>query len=293
MDEGVPLGGHITLLDRIGEGATGVVYKGYDQIASREVAIKVIDTEAVDESTVRRFIREATVPLSLEHPNLVKVHDSFSDPNFIALIMEYVSGPTLNQLIGSYRILGSYFPLNLVLAYTRQIGSGLAYLHDHGLVHRDLKPANIIIDNKQKCAKVTDFGLLKVLEDLGLTKTEDVIGTPRYMAPELLGGGAKHVDRLIDIYGLGLLTKEMLIGDFAIRYRKQDAMPALLVAIMQGYSHTLFEMRGKGDHALPADLIRPLEDIISKAMAVDPTKRYQDVGSFLDDFTTVTKPYLL
>ena len=212
---------HYEILDKIGEGGMGVVYKARDTHLDRLVAIKFLPPDKITDPERRaRFVREAKAASALHHPNIVTIHDVASDSGHDFIVMEYVAGKTLGQLIGRKGL-----KLNDAIRYGIQIADALARAHAAGIVHRDIKPSNILVD-ELGAVRIVDFGLAKLTESaparegatLALSaKTEDgrIIGTASYMSPEQAEG--KPVDARSDVFSFGAVLYEMLSGQRAFR----------------------------------------------------------------------------
>jgi eukaryotic-like serine/threonine-protein kinase len=213
---------HFEILEKLGEGGMGVVYKARDTHLGRIVALKVLTTaKARDSDRRKRFVQEARSASALNHPNIVTIHEIFQDGQTDFIVMEFVAGKTLDQLIGRRGM-----RMSEALKYSAQIADALAKAHSAGIVHRDLKPANIMIADDGR-AKILDFGLAKLTEpeahpsqsqatvtrpmDLG-AQTEDgiILGTVAYMSPEQAEG--RTVDARSDIFAFGAVLYEMLSG---------------------------------------------------------------------------------
>lgn len=204
----------LEILDLIGQGGMGAVYKARQKGLDRIVALKILPPEAArDPSFAERFRREGKALARLNHPNIVNVFDSNETGGLYYFIMEFVDGVNLRQAIQ----MGRLSPTE-ALAIVPQICDALQYAHDEGVVHRDIKPENVLIDAKGR-VKIADFGLARLLstseESYTLTGTHQVMGTPRYMAPEQLEG-THAVDHRADIYSLGVVFYEMLTGELPI-----------------------------------------------------------------------------
>src|SRR3954469_17117773 len=201
----------LEVLELLGRGGMGAVYKARQPGLDRFVAVKVLPPEVgLDPSFAERFTREARALARLSHPNIVAIHDFGQASGLYYFIMEYVSGASLRQTIQ-----GGKLTADAALAIIPQICEALQYAHDEGIVHRDIKPDNILLDAKGR-VKIADFGLSKLLAqdsaDLLLTQTHHVMGTPAYMAPEQQKSSAA-VDHRADIYSLGVVFYEMLTGE--------------------------------------------------------------------------------
>ena len=203
-----------TILEHLGQGGMGVVYKARQRQLNRLVAVKILPPSVgEDPAFAERFTREAQALAQLNHPNIVQVYDFGQTDEFFYFVMEYVDGVNLRALIRD----GKLKPEE-ALKIVPQICEALQFAHDEGIVHRDIKPENILIDKKGR-VKIADFGLAKLLgqaaEDISLTGTGQLMGTLGYMAPEQLQH-AHAVDHRADIYSLGVVFYEMLTGHLPI-----------------------------------------------------------------------------
>ncbi|MDX1945046.1 MAG: serine/threonine-protein kinase [Pirellulaceae bacterium] len=204
----------LEILELLGRGGMGAVYKARQKNLDRIVALKVIPPEAAkDPAFAERFAREARALARLNHANIVTVHDFGQAGEIYFLIMEFVDGVNLRQALRAGRL-----SPREALAIVPQICDALQYAHDQGIVHRDIKPENVLLDRAGR-VKIADFGLAKLLvpgsDDFTLTQTRQVMGTPRYMAPEQFERPTE-VDHRADIYSLGVVIYEMLTGEMPI-----------------------------------------------------------------------------
>jgi serine/threonine-protein kinase len=206
------LGGRYLLVRPIARGGMADVWEGYDEVLSRPVATKLLQSHLAEDGIfLERFRREAVTAARLVHPGVVSTFDTGVDGGTAYIVMELVRGFTLRQLLNEN---GSLQPW-LAVAITRQIADVLIYAHQAGLVHRDIKPANILLTDDEwggLRVKVTDFGIAKATSGLGsdLTRTGIVLGTPKYLSPEQISG--KEPDSRADLYSLGVVLFEMLAG---------------------------------------------------------------------------------
>jgi tRNA A-37 threonylcarbamoyl transferase component Bud32 len=205
---------HLEILDLLGQGGMGAVYKARHKELDRLVAVKILPAEVSrDPAFAQRFSREARAMARLNHPHIVNVYDSGRAGDLYFLVMEYVDGVNLRQAIQA----GHLSPQD-ALAIVPQICDALQFAHDEGIVHRDIKPENILIDQRGR-VKIADFGLAKLLGaaemDHTLTQSHQVMGTLRYMAPEQMEG-ARAVDHRADIYSLGVVFYELLTGELPL-----------------------------------------------------------------------------
>jgi tRNA A-37 threonylcarbamoyl transferase component Bud32/Flp pilus assembly protein TadD len=260
---------HYQILEKLGEGGMGVVYKARDSHLKRFVALKVLPPEKVaDAERKRRFVQEARSASALNHPNIVTVHDIDQSDGVDFIAMEYVEGKTLDELIGRKGL-----KLNEALKYAVQIADALAKAHAAGIVHRDLKPGNVMVTGDGR-AKVLDFGLAKLTEAApvsqdGTTQTEHpatesgmIVGTVAYMSPEQAEG--KKVDARSDIFSFGSLLYEMVTGRRPFR---RDSPALTLAAILH-----------LEPPPLPAGIPSELERIIARCLRKDPARRFQTMA---------------
>jgi predicted Ser/Thr protein kinase len=204
----------LEILEMLGRGGMGTVYKARQKNLDRWIALKVIPPEAAaDPAFAERFAREARAMARLNHPNIVTVYDFGHEAGLYWLMMEYVDGVNLRHTLRA----GHLQPRE-ALAIVPQVCDALQYAHDQGVVHRDIKPENVLLDRSGR-VKIADFGLAKLLgkgpDDFTLTRTQQVMGTPRYMAPEQIERPTA-VDHRADIYSLGVVLYEMLTGELPL-----------------------------------------------------------------------------
>ncbi|MBK7267834.1 MAG: serine/threonine protein kinase [Ignavibacteriales bacterium] len=195
------------IIRKIGEGGMGTVFLAEDLLMQQEVAIKLLHMAmTTDPEIVERFKTEAKAQYKLTHPYIVKLTRLVQNGEHYFIVMEYVEGMTLKEMLAKTGLL----PEDRALPIFHKILRGLAYAHSQGIIHRDIKPGNIIID-KNGNPKITDFGIAKILGDKGLTQTGTKLGTVYYMSPEQIKN-PKGVDQRTDVYSLGITLYEMLTG---------------------------------------------------------------------------------
>jgi serine/threonine protein kinase len=262
--------GHFEILEKLGEGGMGVVYKARDTHLDRLVAIKTLPADRVaDPERRQRFIQEAKAASALNHPGIVTVYDVAAQDGVDFIAMEYVPGRTLDHAISRHGL-----RLSEALGYAVQIADALAAAHAVGIVHRDLKPANVVVTDDGR-AKILDFGLAKLVERDGLSRDEAltatagpltergaIVGTVAYMAPEQAEG--RPVDPRADIFSFGAVLYEMLTGKRAFR---GDTPLATLTAVMKEEPQPVRDLV----EDLPADLDR----LITRCLRKDPQRRWQ------------------
>ena len=257
------------IIKSIGEGGMANVYLGYDTILDRNVAIKVLRGDlANDEKFVRRFQREALSASSLSHPNIVAMYDVGEDDGLYYIVMEYVEGKTLKQLLKKRGSLTLSEAIDIML----QLTDGMAHAHDSYIVHRDLKPQNIMIEDDGQI-KITDFGIAMALNSTQLTQTNSVMGSVHYLPPEQAAGKGATIKS--DIYSMGIIFYELLTGELPF---KGDS--AVEIALKQ-MKEPLPDV-----HELNNDIPQSIENIILKATAKNPKNRYDDAKSMHNDLLT-------
>ena len=265
--EPVVLGGRYQLTERIASGGMAAVWCAYDDVLARSVAVKLLhDHLAADEAFRERFRREAIAAAKLTHPHVVSLYDTGSDGDRVYLVMEYVDGATLREVIAD---LGTLEPGHAA-AVGEKVARALDYAHERGLVHRDVKPANILLGDDGS-VKVADFGIAKAEENDGdLTKTGVVLGTAAYVAPEQITGDAQ-VDGRADQYALGCMLYEALTG------RQPFKGETAVATAAQRLESNPVPLR-----SLRSDLPRGLDSVIMRAMARDPQDRFVSTGALAD-----------
>ncbi len=245
--------GRYEIRSRLGQGASGVIYKAFDPYIKRNVAIKI--TRPTTERAQERFFREAQYAGQLNHPNLVMIYDVGIHNNFCYLTMEYVDGPNLETFCQK----GKLLPVDKILEIIFKVCEAVDYAHSKGLIHRDIKPQNILLDSNGN-PKIADFGIAQMIET---TSEMGVWGTASYMAPEQLK--EEGISNASDIFSLGCVLYELLAGQkafdggnhFQIMYKITNEEPVAL-------------------RRLRPDLPELMEVIVARALAKDPKDRYQN-----------------
>jgi serine/threonine protein kinase len=258
---------HYKVLEKIGEGGMGIVYKALDTHLQRPVAIKVLPPEIVgDRERRRRFAQEARAASALNHPNIITIYDIDQSEGADFIAMEYVAGKPLSELIRDKGL-----PLREVLQYAVQIAGALEKAHGAGIVHRDLKPANIMVTG-DGLVKILDFGLAKLTQPAhqtkstpSLTQPEGIVGTAAYMSPEQAGG--KAVDVRSDIFSFGAVLYEMVTGHPAF---KGDSNISTMAAVLHDEPET-FSRTSSGTS-------RELARTVARCLKKDPERRFQHMG---------------
>jgi len=275
--------GRYRVLTPIGRGGMATVYRSYQSSLDRYVAIKVMSQQLVgDQSFAERFQREAASVAQMRHQNIVQMFDFGLHEGISFMVMEFIDGATLKDRLVDIQLDPSIRPsINEAAKVLRGIADALDYAHAHGIVHRDIKPANILLRQEEQLAKLTggvpftavltDFGVARMLEGVGLTQTGATVGTPDYMSPEQASG--QTATAASDIYALGIVLYEMLTGERPFR---GDTPIAVLLQHIDADPPSVISR-------VPS-LPRSIDEIVNTAMAKDPTLRYKTAGAMAAAF---------
>ena len=260
--------GRYEIATEIGSGSMGKVYKAFDPLIERTVALKTIrmDIKGEQQSDFEaRFFREAKSAGRLNHPNIVTIYDVGESGDSAYIAMEYLHGESLDKILAKHTAL----PLERSVHIALQIANGLAYAHQHGVVHRDIKPGNVILLRRGGVVKITDFGIAQILSG-SQTQVGALLGSPRYMSPEQVQGTA--IDGRSDVFSLGVMLYEMLTG---VTPFAGDNLSAIFYGIM---NH---------DPAPPSSInpaLSPAHDrIVMRALAKRPHERYANAREIATD----------
>lgn len=257
------------IIKSIGEGGMANVYLAYDTILDRDVAVKVLRGDlSNDEKFVRRFQREALNASSLSHPNIVEVYDVGDDNGQYFIVMEYIEGKNLKDLLKKRGKLTT----SEVVDIMTQIADGLSVAHDSYIIHRDIKPQNIMI-LENGLVKITDFGIAMAMNATQLTQTNSVMGSVHYLPPEQASGKGSTLKS--DIYSMGILMYELLTGK--LPYRGDNAVEIALKHLKEPLPSIRDEL---------PDLPQSVENIILKSAAKNPKNRYNDAREMYEDLKT-------
>jgi eukaryotic-like serine/threonine-protein kinase len=263
---GTLLNGRYRLDAQIGTGGMSTVYRAFDTVLERQVAIKLMHREiASDSDQLERFRREARAVAQLNHPHIVTVIDAGEDDNTPYIVFEYIEGETLKDRIRRFGRL----PISEAVAYAVEIARALGVAHERGIVHRDVKPQNVLVD-EEGAAKVTDFGIARTLDQEGLTADGRVLGTTDYVSPEQALG--HPVTGQSDLYSLGIVLFEMLTGDVPFKGENQVAVA------MKHVREQLPDVQIRRPEVSSA-----LAAVLDKATAKDLDERYADDHAFIAD----------
>lgn len=262
--------GAYEIIDVIGRGGMGVVLRAFDPKLSRIVAIKVLAPELSANATARkRFLREAQAAAAVSHPHVVTIHAVEDDARLPYLVMECIEGQSLAEKIEKVGMLG----VKEILRIGSQIAGGLAAAHKQGLIHRDIKPANILLENGVERVKITDFGLARAVDDVGITRTGEVSGTPQYMSPEQATNSV--VDHRSDLFSLGSVLYTMCTGRGPFR---ADSLIAVIRRVCDDAPRPIQEVNPE----IPAPLVETVDKLLAKNPA-DRFQRAQEVSDLLND----------
>ena len=269
LSKGQKINDRYEIIKTIGEGGMANVYLANDTILDRKVAIKVLRGDlSNDEKFIRRFKREALSVSNLSHPNIVEVYDVGEEDGNYYIVMEYIEGKTLKQLLQKRGAL----TLNEVIDIMTQLTDGLAHAHEAYIIHRDIKPQNIMIEDNG-LVKITDFGIAMALNSTQLTQTNSVMGSVHYLPPEQANGKGSTVKS--DIYSLGILMYELLTG--SVPFKGDTAVEIALKHMKE----KIPSIR-KQNPTIP----QSVENIILKATAKNPKNRYDNVRDMYKDLQT-------
>lgn len=258
--------GNYRIIDKLGEGGMGKVYRAIDVMVEREVAMKAVKSELASKpEALERFRAEATLLAKLNHPAIAQLYTFFRDGDDFYMVMEYAPGQTLERLIQEQGAI----PWAKALDIAARVLAGIGHAHRLNILHRDLKPANIIVSPTGE-VKVTDFGIAQALGASRTTREGRIIGTLEYIAPERVAG--KPADARSDLYSMGIVLFEMLTGTLPFQ---SDSEFDLMLAQVQ---HPVPKPRDR-IQGLPPEV----EEIVLKALEKDPERRYQDAFTFASE----------
>ena len=267
---GKVLGNRYELIEKIGGGGMAVVYKAKCRLLNRYVAVKILRTDSdMTEDFIKRFKVEAQAAGSLSHPNIVSIYDVGNEGDINYIVMEYVEGYTLKEVIAQ----SGKLTWRATVKIASQICAGLEHAHKNHIIHRDIKSQNILV-NEELVAKVTDFGIARAATDFTITMTGNTIGSVHYFSPEQAKG--QHTDEKSDIYSLGIVMYEMITGHVPF-----DADTPVSVALKQIQEIPIAPIQY--DREIPI----AVNDIIMKALQKEPRLRYQSATEMLKDLQAV------
>jgi len=263
---------HYKILEKLGAGGMGVVYKALDTKLNRQVALKFLPQDLTrDQETIDRFINEAQAASALDHTNICTIYEiGETEEGQLFIVMAYYAGETLQKKVSSSKALsGGQLSVDSVIDIAEQAARGLERAHEAGITHRDIKPSNLIITPRGE-VKIIDFGLAKLAGQTRLTKTGATVGTVAYMSPEQVQ--AQPVDHRTDIWSLGVMLYEMLTGKLPFR---GDYEAAMIYSIVSEKPEPLIQHRAEASEGL--------QRIVDKGLAKNSETRYQQIGELLED----------
>ena len=267
---GKVLGGRYEIIEKIGGGGMAIVYKAKCRLLNRYVAIKVLRDEFTnDEEFIKRFRHESQAAASLSHPNIVSIYDVGSEGNIYYIVMEYIKGKTLKEIIHEK---GKLSPEETI-DYSIQIAEALQHAHNNHIIHRDIKPHNIMVTEDGR-VKVTDFGIARAVTSTTMTNTSSVIGSVHYFSPEQARG--KYTDEKSDIYSLGIVMYEMITGK--VPFEGESPISIALKHVEE----EIIPPRGV-DSSVPENI----DFIIRKCVRKNPIERYKNAGELLRDLRRI------
>ncbi len=254
--------GSARVVREIGRGGMGVVYEAFQEGLDRPVAVKALDVKlARSKDVVERFRREGRAYAKLRHEAIVQVHDLVEREEGLFLVTEFVDGADLARLMSQ----GGALPPDVVALVGARIAEALDYVHFNALLHRDVKPANVMVSREGE-VKLMDFGIAKGEEDSDLTRAGMLVGSPSYMAPEVLGGA--EAGPSADVWALGVSLFELLTGEKPFVGRSADALFA-----------TISRGRFRSVRSLAPDCPRRLARAVERCLAMKPAKRHKSAGA--------------
>jgi WD40 repeat protein/tRNA A-37 threonylcarbamoyl transferase component Bud32 len=261
---------HFQLIERLGMGGFGTVWKARDTILDRTVALKLPRGGRLDEVSTEKFMREARAAAQLSHPNIVSTHEVGRHTDTLYIVSDYIRGVSLAEMITDHRL-----SIRESVTIASKIADALDYAHRAGVVHRDLKPSNILVDGHGE-PHLMDFGLAKRKEwEITITADGDILGTPAYMSPEQARGEAARVDGRSDIYSLGVVLFQLITGELPFR----GSTRMLLQKVISDDP--------PGPRTLDSRVSKDLDTICLKCLEKDPVRRYAtagDLGADLRNF---------
>lgn len=263
---------HYTILEKLGEGGMGVVYKAQDTTLDRLVALKFLPAHVSSSGDDKaRFVQEAQAASVLNHPNILTIYDFIEEQGESFIVMELVVGESLKTKVADAKEKGSHLSISQVLGYADQMAQGLSKAHEKGIVHRDVKSENIMVTN-DGLIKIMDFGLAKLKGKVGLTKAGSTVGTAAYMSPEQIHG--EEINEQADIWSFGVVLFELLTGEHPFHGVHESAM-----------MYSITNEDPKPLRNLRSEVSIELRQIIERCMKKDRSQRYASMSQILLDIS--------
>lgn len=279
--------GTSTLLKELARGGMGIVFVAYQRTLKRQIAVKVLPKFLITDENTERFQQEAEAAAILSHPNIVTIYEVGTGETFLFISMQLIKGRSLLETIDMAKnhVLPSrrFLPLKMSLDTMIGVLDALDYAHGQDIIHKDIKPANILIETHTQRPIITDFGLAETTRGPRQTSSR-ILGTPTYMAPELLLG--EPGDRRVDVYSSGVMLFEMLASN----------LPLPAYGSLKDFLKTRLELGDGLFQARPSELnpkLNPgMDEIVAKAVSFHPEKRYGNCGEFRDALRAYSDRYV-
>jgi serine/threonine-protein kinase len=269
---------NITLVKELGRGMMGVVFVGFQKSLKRQVAVKVLHKAKVKNASAWQSFRDEGEALAvLSHPNIVSIYEMGQTDDCYFQVMQLIEGSDLRSIIKrnlKHPIPGKrLLPLAEAIEIAAKTLDGLGFAHEGGVIHQDIKPANILVENRDRRPLIADFGIARIME-AEYSSEGKIVGTPLYMSPEQAGG--RQSDERTDIYSMGVILFEMLVGTLPVR----EESVAGIIERKKYAPETFFTARPR---QVSIHIEEPLERIVLKAVDPDPERRYAACSEFLSD----------
>ena len=266
--------GDYELLEEVGRGGQGVVFRARQKSLNRTVALKVISLgQWASEAHLKRFRREAEAAASLDHPGIVPIHEVGERDGSCYFSMQFIEGGQLDEVVRR-----TPMSIRQAAEFIAKVARTVHYAHEHGILHRDIKPGNILLDKNGE-PHLTDFGLARLLDtQSSVTRTIDVLGTPSYMAPEQAAGETTKLSKATDVYGLGAVLYQLLTGQ-----------PPFAGGTTYETIRLLRDTEPRPPRVLNPKIDRDLSTICLKCLEKDPQRRYSSALALAEDLGTLAK----